>query len=159
MPISSSASRRRLRPSVFIVFSPHVRYNFTVALEKLRLHSLRKRRHDLDALFFIQVYRGLKSCTSLLENVTLRVRPGNPRTSHCLVFVLLINTVLLLGAPMLPARWEKISTYLQSEQSHSITFAHQPKLLIIYFFTILIFCIIEFLLLHVFICWFVYFLH
>jgi hypothetical protein len=37
-------------------------------------------------------------------------------TSHCLVFVL-INTVLLLGAPMLPTRWAKISTYLQSEQS------------------------------------------
>jgi hypothetical protein len=34
-----------------------------------------------------------------------------------MVFVLLINTVLLLGAPMLPTRWAKISTYLQSEQS------------------------------------------
>jgi hypothetical protein len=27
----------------------------------------------------------------------------------------LIDTVLLLGAPMLPTRWVKISTYLQSE--------------------------------------------
>jgi hypothetical protein len=36
--------------------------------------------------------------------------------SHCLVFVPLINTVLLLGAPMLPTRWVKISTYLQLEQ-------------------------------------------
>jgi hypothetical protein len=37
-------------------------------------------------------------------------------TSHCLEFVPLINTVLLLGAPVLPTRWVKISTYLQSEQ-------------------------------------------
>jgi hypothetical protein len=29
--------------------------------------------------FFFQVYRGLKSCTSLLENVSLRVPPGNLR--------------------------------------------------------------------------------
>jgi hypothetical protein len=33
-------------------------------------------------------------------------------TSHCLVFVPLINIVLLLGAPVLPARWVKISTYI-----------------------------------------------
>jgi hypothetical protein len=31
------------------------------------------RRHLLDALFFIQVHRGLKSCSSLLENASLRV--------------------------------------------------------------------------------------
>jgi hypothetical protein len=29
-------------------------------------------------------------------------------TSHCVVFVPLINTVLLLGAPVLPTRWVKI---------------------------------------------------
>jgi hypothetical protein len=28
---------------------------------------------------FVQVYRGLKSCTSLLENVSLRVPPSNLR--------------------------------------------------------------------------------
>jgi hypothetical protein len=40
----------------FYRFAPHVRFTYTVALEKLSLHSLRKRRHDLDALFF---YSGL----------------------------------------------------------------------------------------------------
>jgi hypothetical protein len=29
--------------------------------------------------FFVQVYRGLKSCTTLLENVSFRVPPGNLR--------------------------------------------------------------------------------
>jgi hypothetical protein len=29
--------------------------------------------------FFVQVYRGLKSCTSLLENVSLRIPPNNLR--------------------------------------------------------------------------------
>jgi hypothetical protein len=38
------------------------------------------------------------------------------------VFVPLINTVLLLGAPMLPTRRVNISTYLQSDRFLSITF-------------------------------------
>jgi hypothetical protein len=45
----------------------------------LSLQSLRKRRHRLDALFFVQVYRGLKSRASLLENVSLRVPPSHIR--------------------------------------------------------------------------------
>jgi hypothetical protein len=63
----------------FYCFYPQVAYNYTVALEKLGLHSLSKKRHYLDAFFFVQVYRGLKSCTSLLENVSLRVPPSNLR--------------------------------------------------------------------------------
>jgi hypothetical protein len=42
--------------------------------------------------------------------------------SHCLVFVPLINTVLLLGAPVLLTWWVRSSTYLQSEPFLSITF-------------------------------------
>jgi hypothetical protein len=49
-------------------------------------------------------------------------------TSQILLFVPLTNTVLLLGAPMLPAWWVKISTYLQSERFLSIL-----KLLIIFY--------------------------
>jgi hypothetical protein len=77
----------------FYHFYPHVAYNYTVALEKLGLHSLSKRRYYLNALFFVQVYCGLKSCTSLLENVSLRVPPSNlrgfslfctcPSNKHC----------------------------------------------------------------------------
>jgi hypothetical protein len=43
--------------------------------------------------FFVQVYRRLKSCTSLLENLSIRVPPGNlrdfslfgvcPSNKHC----------------------------------------------------------------------------
>jgi hypothetical protein len=42
--------------------------------------------------------------------------------SHYLLFVPVINTVLLLGAPMLPTRLVKISTYLQPGPFFSITF-------------------------------------
>jgi hypothetical protein len=35
----------------FCRFLPHIPYSYTLALEKLSLHSLRKRRHHLDALF------------------------------------------------------------------------------------------------------------
>jgi hypothetical protein len=72
--------------------------------------------------FFCSVYRGLKSCTSLLENFSLRVPANNlrdfqlfgvcPSNKHC----------PLLGAPVLPTRWVKISTYLQSGTFLSITF-------------------------------------
>jgi hypothetical protein len=46
-------------------FLPHVHYSYANALEYLKLHTLRKRRYHLDALFLIQVYRGLKYCPSL----------------------------------------------------------------------------------------------
>jgi hypothetical protein len=35
--------------------------------------------------------------------------------SRCLVLVPTINTVFLLGAPLLPMWWVKISTYFQLE--------------------------------------------
>jgi hypothetical protein len=58
----------------FYRFFPYVPCSYTSALEKLGLHSLRKRRHHLHAFcFLVQVYRRLKSCTSLLKNVNLRV--------------------------------------------------------------------------------------
>jgi hypothetical protein len=59
--------------------------------------------------FIVHVYRGLKSCISFLENLFV-------------VFVPLTNTALLLGAlaRMLPTRWVKLSTYLQSERFISI---------------------------------------
>jgi hypothetical protein len=57
------------------------------------LHSLRKRKHHLDAFFFVHVYRGLKSCISLLENISLNVPTPNfrgfskfsvcPANKHC----------------------------------------------------------------------------
>jgi hypothetical protein len=66
-------------------------YNF--ALTKLNLPSLCTRRHHLDALFFIQAFRGLKFCHSLLEMVYLRVPPRDvwdfsafrvcPSNKHC----------------------------------------------------------------------------
>jgi hypothetical protein len=54
-------------------FLPHVRYSYAIALEYLKLYASRQRRYHLDALFLIQVYRGLKYCASLLEAVGLRV--------------------------------------------------------------------------------------
>jgi hypothetical protein len=83
-------------------------------------------------------------------------------TSHCLMFVPLINIVLLLGAPMLPTRWVKLSTHLQSGPFLSITFILiNLKLLIIFVHTPNVLCYV-FLSYHVLvtslhICLFVYF--
>jgi hypothetical protein len=54
-------------------FLPHAHYSYAKALEYLKLHTLRKRRYHLDALFIIEVYCGLKYRPSLLEAVGLRV--------------------------------------------------------------------------------------
>jgi hypothetical protein len=60
---------------LFPSFYPLVPY--AVVLEELRLYSLRKVRHYLDDL--IQACPVLKSCTFLIENVSLRVPPSNLR--------------------------------------------------------------------------------
>jgi hypothetical protein len=61
------------------------------------------------------------------------------------VFVPLINTVLLLGVPMLPTWWVKVSTYLQSEPFLSITFTLMKlKLLITYVHTPNVLCYVVF---------------
>jgi hypothetical protein len=55
-------------------FFPQVDYGYALALEQLKLHNFQKRRHHIDALFLIRIYRGSKSCPSVLDTVGLRVR-------------------------------------------------------------------------------------
>jgi hypothetical protein len=85
----------------FYRFLPHVTYSYTFALEKLSLHSLCRRRHHLDTLFFrcIVALNPALPIWKMLVFVFLLAMLG---TSQSLVLVPLINTVLLLGAPMLP---------------------------------------------------------
>jgi hypothetical protein len=107
--------------------------SYTVILEKLSLYSLRNRRHHLDALFFL--FRSVVALNPVLPFWKMLAFVFLPilGTSHCLVFVPLINIVLLLGAPVLPTRWVQILTYLQSEPFLSITFILiSLKLLIIF---------------------------
>jgi hypothetical protein len=130
MSISLSTSSISLRPSV-IVFSLHILYTYTDSFEKLSLQSSRKRR-QLDELlllllflffplffsffflFLFFVFRSILILNPALPfwKLAFVFLPAILRTSHCLVFVPLINTVLL-GAPTLPMRWVKTSTYLQ----------------------------------------------
>jgi hypothetical protein len=63
----------------FYRFFPCFLYSYNLALTKLNLPSLCTRRHHLDALFFIEDYRGLKSCPSLPEMVYLHVAPRHVR--------------------------------------------------------------------------------
>jgi hypothetical protein len=46
--------QQKFTSGCFYRFFPHVAYNYNVALEKLGLHSLRKRRYYLDALFLFR---------------------------------------------------------------------------------------------------------
>jgi hypothetical protein len=65
--------QQRFSALCFNRFFPQVNYSYSLALEQLKLHTLRMRRHRLDALFFIQVYLGSKFCRSVLEIVGIRV--------------------------------------------------------------------------------------
>jgi hypothetical protein len=57
------------------------------------------------------------------KTLTFVFLPAVSGNSQCSVRVPLTNTVLLLGAPMLPTwRWVKISTYLHLELFHSIAY-------------------------------------
>jgi hypothetical protein len=163
MPISLSASSRSLQPSVFIVFSL---YTYTDALEKLSLHSLHKRRHDLDAhFFFLKSIVTLKPARLFWKMLAFVFLPSIIGTSHSLVFVPLINTAILFGAPMLPTQWVKISIYFQSEPFPSITFilinlkllimfVHTPNVL---FYVVLVASRHLHLFVCLFVCLFVYF--
>jgi hypothetical protein len=70
---------QKFAPVCFYRFFPNLPYNYVLASNKLNLPSLSMRRQHLDALFFIQAYRGLKSCSSLLDIVSLRVPLRNVR--------------------------------------------------------------------------------
>jgi hypothetical protein len=78
----TSTDARNLRP--FLLSFSHVPYIYNFSLENLSPHSLRKRRHHLDHFFFLaQVYFGIKSCTSILESVSLHVSTRYVRDCVC----------------------------------------------------------------------------
>jgi hypothetical protein len=95
-------------------------------------------------LYFILIYCCAFNLSILLKYVHNSMTIQNswpfflpPQTFS--ILALLLNTILLLYAPMLPTRWVKISTYLHSEPFLSITFLLKLKLLTI-FFILLMFC-------------------
>jgi hypothetical protein len=57
----------------FNCFFPGAHYCYSLAMEELKLHTLRMRRHRLDALFLTQVYIDFKFCPSALQIVGLQV--------------------------------------------------------------------------------------
>ncbi|PNF18215.1 hypothetical protein B7P43_G17756 [Cryptotermes secundus] len=65
--------QQRFMALCFNCFYPQVHYNYSLAFEELKLHTLCTTRHRLDALFLIHIYFGLKFCPSVLEIVGLRV--------------------------------------------------------------------------------------
>jgi hypothetical protein len=64
--------QQRVAALCFNRFFPEVNYSYSLALEQLKLHTLRVRRHHLDTLFLFQFYLGSKFCSSVLEIAGLR---------------------------------------------------------------------------------------
>jgi hypothetical protein len=72
MPISWNTSSRCLQ-LCFTHFSPHIPYNYALALELLKFHTLQVWRLHFDAHFFIRVFSGSRFCPSLIYKISLRV--------------------------------------------------------------------------------------
>jgi hypothetical protein len=104
----------------FYCFLPYIPYSYTFSLEKLSLHSLCKRKHRLDVCFSPRSIVALNPTLPSWKMSVFVFMLAMLRTSQSLVFVPLINTVLLLGAPVLPMWRIKISTYSKSERFLSI---------------------------------------
>jgi hypothetical protein len=88
--------QQRFAALCFNRFFPQVHFSYSIASEELKLHTLRMRRHRLDALFLTQVYLGFKFCPSVLEIVGLRVPGRYIRDFSSSMSALLVKIVLLL---------------------------------------------------------------
>jgi len=72
MPISWNVSSRHLQ-LCFTRFFHHIPYNYALAIELLKFHTLQVRRLHFDALFCIHVFSGPRICPPLIYNISLRV--------------------------------------------------------------------------------------
>jgi hypothetical protein len=68
--------QNRFQVLSFNRFFTQVHNCYSLALEELKVHTLRMRRFRLHALFRNHVYLGSKFCSSVLETVGLRVPAG-----------------------------------------------------------------------------------
>jgi hypothetical protein len=68
-------------------------YSYANALKVLNLRTLHDRRHQLDAIFVINVLLGSKSCPSTLDIIGLRVPTRNLRAFLCFMLVHFIKIV------------------------------------------------------------------
>jgi hypothetical protein len=91
IPTPDSAKLERIQKKIASVFFcryfPPSFYSYTSALENPRLHSLSLRGHLPDALFFIQVYRGLISCSPFWIMLAFVFLHAMFKTSQLLGFV------------------------------------------------------------------------
>jgi hypothetical protein len=98
--------QQRFAALCFNSFFPQVHFSYSIALEQLKLHTLRMRRHRLDALFLTKVFFGFKFCPSVLEIVGLWVPARHIRhfalfnvCSSCKIVPLLdVHQLLMLSA-------------------------------------------------------------
>jgi hypothetical protein len=114
--------QHRFAALCFNRFFPQVNYSYSLALEKLTLHTLRMMKHHLDALFLIQVDIGSKFCPSVLEIVGLRVPSRYIRDLLCSVSAPQVKTVPLLDALQLLMLFAGTLTYSEPKMFVSTIF-------------------------------------
>jgi hypothetical protein len=65
--------QQRFAALCFKRFFPQVHCSYSVALEQLKLHTLRERRYHINAPFLVKISVGSMFCHSVLETFGLRV--------------------------------------------------------------------------------------
>jgi hypothetical protein len=114
--------QQRFSALCFYRFFPGAHYCYSLALEELKLHTLRMRRHRLDALFLTQVYLGFKFCPSVLEIVGLRVLLDISVIFHCSMSSFHVKIIPLLDVHQLLILFAGTLTYLEPETFTLIIF-------------------------------------
>jgi hypothetical protein len=114
--------QHRFAALCFYRFFPGAHYCYSLALEELKLHILRRRRHRLDALFLTQVYSGSKFCPSVLETVGLKFLLGVSETLHWSMSALQVKIVPLPDTHQLLMLFVRTLTYSEPETSTLINF-------------------------------------
>jgi hypothetical protein len=126
MPTRLSASSRSLRPSVSIVFPPHVPYSYAFASEKLGLHSLRTRSYHFDAFFFVQSIVALNPALPSWKMLVFVFLLAVLGTYQRLVFVPLINSVQCAYAANPVGK--DLDIFAIGAVSLNYIYSHQPKI-------------------------------
>jgi hypothetical protein len=130
MPTSWNTSSRGLQPFVLIVF-PQVHYCCSLALEKLKLYTLRIRRHRLDDALLIKFTLVSNSARPFWKLLVSEFLLGTTETLRCSVSAPHVKIVPLLVVHQLLVLSAGTLTYSEPGTFSSVVFNNMLYLLLI----------------------------
>jgi hypothetical protein len=114
--------QQRFAALCFNIFFPQVHYCYSLALEELKLHTLRMRRHRLDALFLTKVYFVFKICILIRKLLVSEFLLGISEILHCSMSAPRVKIVPLLDVHHLLMLFAETLTYSKPGTFSSVIF-------------------------------------